>query len=118
MESILTSIKKMLGLSADYVQFDAEIIMHINSVFTILNQLGVGPSKAFYIEDDSAEWADFMPEGSNLHAVKTYIFQRVKISFDPSSLGSATLAAYERSIQEFEWRLNVVAETNEPDEFV
>lgn len=111
MESILISVKKMLGIDKDNLEFDDEIIMHINSVFTILNQLGVGPSEGFFIEDDSAEWTDFIPDITKLHAVKTYIFQKVRIIFDPTSLGSASLAAYERTIQEFEWRLNVAAES-------
>lgn len=110
MESILTSIKKMLGIAEDYTQFDADIIMHINSVFTTLTQLGVGPSEGFYIEDEAAEWNDFIPDLNKLQAVKTYIYLKVRLIFDPSSLGSSTLAAYERQIQELEWRLNVSAE--------
>ena len=112
MESILTSIKKMLGIAEEYEQFDADIIMHINSVFTTLTQLGVGPSEGFYIEDDMAIWMDFIPDLTKLQAVKSYIYLKVKLLFDPASLGSATLAAYERQIQELEWRLNVAAETN------
>ena len=111
MESILTSIKKMLGIAAEYTQFDADIIMHINSVFMVLTQLGVGPSTGFYIEDDTAEWVDFIPDFTKLQAVKTYMYLKVRIVFDPTSLGSATLAAYERQIQELEWRLNVNAES-------
>lgn len=113
MESILTSIKSMLGIAKEYTQFDEQIIMHINSVFTTLAQLGVGPSKGFYIEDDSAEWTDFIEDLSNLHAIKTYIYQKVRIVFDSASMGSATLAAYERQIAELEWRLNAIAESNE-----
>lgn len=110
MESILTSIKKMLGIAEEYKQFDADIIMHINSVFTTLRQLGVGPSEGFYIENDTVEWMDFIPDPVKLQAVKSYMFMKVKILFDPGSLGAATLAAYERQIQEFEWRLNIDAE--------
>jgi hypothetical protein len=113
MESILTSIKKMLGIDAKYTQFDADIIMHINSVFTTLTQLGVGPSTGFYIEDDTAEWLDFIPDLATMQSVKTYMYMKVRIIFDPASLGSATLAAFERQIQEFEWRLNVLAESKE-----
>lgn len=111
MESILTSIKKMLGITEAYDHFDADIIMHINSVFMTLTQLGVGPTEGFYIEDDSAAWADFIEDVGKLQAVKTYMFMKLKLIFDPGSLGSATLAAYERQIQEFEWRLNVEAES-------
>lgn len=110
MDSILTSIKKLLGLSEDYVHFDTDIIMHINSVFTILSQLGVGPDGGFSISDASAVWSDFLPEGTNLELVKSYMYQKVKLLFDPPS-SSAVLDAVKRSIDEFEWRLNVEAES-------
>lgn len=112
MESILISIKKLLGIAEEYTQFDADIIMHINSVFTTLTQIGVGPSEGFYIEDETAEWTDFVSDLTKLQAVKTYTYLKVRLVFDPSSLGSATLAAYERQIQEFEWRLNVAADAS------
>lgn len=113
MESILTSVKKLLGIAEDYTQFDPDIIMHINSVFTTLTQLGVGPSEGFYIEDSGAEWFDFIEDHIKLQSVKTYMYLKVRLIFDPASLGSATLAAYERQIQELEWRLNVAAESKE-----
>lgn len=112
MESILTSIKKLLLIPEDYDQFDVDIIMHINTVFMTLTQLGVGPSTGFYIEDDTATWADFIYDLDKVQAVKTYTYLKVRLVFDPSSLGSATLAAYERQIQELEWRLNIAAESN------
>ena len=110
MESILTSIKKLLGIAEEYTQFDADIIIHINSVFTTLTQLGVGPSEGFYIEDATSVWEEFITDDIKLQAVKTYMYLKVRLVFDPSSLGSSTLAAYERQIQELEWRLNVIAE--------
>lgn len=113
MESILTSIKKLLGIAKEYTHFDDDIIMHINSVFMTLTQLGVGPSEGFYIEDDSAYWEDFIDDPYKLQAVKTYIYLKVKLVFDPGSVGSSTLASYERQIQELEWRLNVAAESEE-----
>lgn len=113
MESILTSIKKLLGIPEGHTEFDPDVIMAINSVFTTLAQLGVGPSKGFFIEDDSAEWTDFIPDLSNYHSIKTYMFYKVKLIFDPNSVGSSTLASYERQIAEFEWRLNVTAESKE-----
>ncbi len=115
MESILTSIKKMLGVAEDYDYFDADIIMHINSVFMTLNQLGVGPENGFSIEDDTSIWTDFIPDVNQLQAVKSYMYLQVKILFDSASLGAATLAAYERQIQQFEWRLNVAAESGAKD---
>ena len=113
MESILTSIKKMLGLSADYTHFDVDIIMHINSVFMILTQLGVGPSTGFSIEDESAEWTDFMPDMSKVEAVKSYVYLKVRLLFDPPA-SSAVTESINRLISEYEWRLNIAAET--PDE--
>lgn len=116
MESILTSIKRLLGLAEDYTPYDAEVIMHINSVFADLTQMGVGPSEGFYIEDDSAEWTDFISDLSKLHSVKSYMGLRLKLLFDPNSIGSSTLAAYERQISQWEWRLNIEAESTKPEE--
>ena len=118
MESILTSIKKMLGLAEEYTQFDADVIIHINSAFMTLTQIGVGPSEGFYIEDSIAEWTDFLSDLNKLQAVKTYVFLKVKLLFDPGSIGASTLASYERQIQELEWRLNVVAESKDSDELM
>lgn len=108
MESILTSIKKLLGISEEYEQFDQDLIMHINSVFLILNQLGVGPSEGFFIYDDTAIWDDFL-EGANIELVKSYMYLKVKLLFDPP-LSSAVIEANNRMISEFEWRLNVAVE--------
>lgn len=116
MESILTSIKKLLGIAADDKTFDPDVIIHINTVFMTLHQIGVGPSTGFYIDDDTAQWTDFITDLSKLQAVKTYVFLKVKLLFDPASVGSSTLASYERTIAELEWRLNWIAETNELDE--
>ena len=106
MESILTSIKKIIGITEEYEHFDPEIIMHINSVFMILTQLGVGPSEGFSINDSSTTWDQFIPNGQNLEAVKSYIGLKVKLLFDPPS-SSAVMEAMNRSISEFEWRLSV-----------
>ena len=110
MESILTSIKKLLGIAEEYEHFDNDIIMHINSVFMILTQLGVGPSNGFSIEDDSATWDEFILEGQNVELVKSYIHLKVKLLFDPP-LTSAVIEAMNKNIGEFEWRLNVAAES-------
>ena len=111
MDSILTSIKKMLGIAEEYEQFDADIIMHINSVFMILTQLGVGPSEGFSIEDDSAIWSDFIQYSTNIESVKSYVYLRVKLLFDSTSLGSPVIEAMNRQISELEWRLTIEAET-------
>ena len=110
MESILTSIKKLLGITEELKDFDDDIIMHINSVFADLAQMGVGPSKGFRIEDDSDTWDDYISDNMLLESVKSYISLRVKILFDSASMGSSTLAAYERQISQWEFRLNMIAE--------
>ena len=112
MESILTSIKKLLGITEEYDQFDPDIIMHINSVFMILAQLGVGPAEGFSIEDDTAVWTDFIQDIKKLESVKTYIYLKVKLAFDPP-LSSAVIESMNRLINELEWRLNVAAESTE-----
>lgn len=111
MECILTSIKKMLGIDEEYTHFDADIIMHINSVLMILTQLGVGPAEGFVIEDDTSTWVDFIPEVNvaRLHAVKSYIYMKVKLIFDPP-LSSSVIESMNRQIAEFEWRLNVAVD--------
>lgn len=111
MESILTSIKKLLGISEEYDQFDADIIMHINSVFLNLTQLGVGPSKGFFIKDKSAEWSDFVnvEDNAQLQAIKTYVYLKVKLVFDPP-LSSSVIESINRQIAELEWRLNAAVE--------
>ena len=105
-ESILKSIKKMLGITEEYTHFDTDIIMHINSVFMILQQLGVGPSEGFFIEDDSYTWEDYLEDHTQLHAVKSYIYLKVRLLFDPPS-NSSHINAIDKQISEFEWRLNI-----------
>lgn len=106
MESILTSIKKLLGIEEDYEYFDADIIMHINSVFMILTQLGIGPAEGFSIQDAENTWDEFVPSGSNLEAIKTYMYLKVKLMFDPPT-SSAVIDSANHIIGELEWRLNV-----------
>lgn len=105
MESILTSIKKMLGIMEDYKHFDTDLIMHINSVFSVLTQLGVGPAEGFSIKDETSVWSDFIPEKHNLESVKSYIYLRVRILFDPP-MSSAVTESINRTVNELEWRLN------------
>ena len=108
-DSILLSIKKLLGISKDYTQFDADIIMHINSVFMILSQLGVGPVNGFRIMDESAVWTNYISDKDNLDAIKSYMHLKVKILFDPP-LSSTVMEAHQQMIRELEWRLNVETE--------
>ena len=107
--SILTSIKKMLGVAEDYTEFDEDIITHINSVFLNLTQLGVGPEEGFMIEDDTAAWEDFINDSIRLQAVKTYMYLKVKLLFDPP-LSSSVTESFTRMIAELEWRLNVAVD--------
>ena len=109
MDSILTSIKKLLGIEEEYTQFDSDIIMHINTVFLNLTQLGVGPAEGFLIEDDSTTWYDFIGDSNQLQAVKTYVYLKVKLLFDPP-LSSSVTESIDRIISELEWRLNVAVD--------
>ena len=104
--SILTTIKKMLGLDKDYDVFDEEIKVHINSVFMYLNQLGVGPDTPYSITGDSEMWPEFTPHVDDANALKTYMYRRVKVIFDPPNT-SFVLKAIQDQITELEWRLNV-----------
>ena len=104
--SILTSIKKLLGIDEEYTVFDADLIIHINSVFTVLKQLGVGPPEGFYIKDKTSTWGEFIPCEQQIELVKSYMYLKVKLMFDPP-LSSSVATAYTSQINEYEWRLNV-----------
>lgn len=110
MESILTSIKKLLGITEEYEHFDQDIIMHINTTFMVLTQLGVGPSDGFFIRDKYALWSDFIPDATNLEAVKSYTYLKVRMLFDPPT-SSVLMTAMDNNIKELEWRLNVAADS-------
>jgi hypothetical protein len=103
--SILNSTKKILGVDKGYTAFDADIITHINSAFAILSQLGVGPAGGFFIEDASDEWDDYIVNDNGYNLIKTYIFLKVRILFDPPTT-SFLLTAMEKQIQEYEWRIS------------
>ena len=109
MESILTSIKKLLGIAEEYTHFDADLIMHINSVLSILTQIGVGPAEGFSIKDESSVWEDFVPENSKLELIKSYTYMKVKLLFDPP-LSSSVIESMNRIISELEWRIQVAAD--------
>lgn len=112
-ESILTSIKEMIGgLDEAHDEFDTDIINHINSTLFSLTQMGVGPADGFSIKDATATWSDFLGEKhKKLEPVKTYVYLNVRILFDSTSLSSATIEAYNRKMSEYEFRLNVAAES-------
>lgn len=108
--SILLTIKKMLGLDADYHAFDMDVIADINSALMIVSQLGVGPDPPLVITGDEETWSDLLGDNLNKYQlVKAYIHQKVKLMFDPPNSGVLHQAA-ERLISEFEWRLMVAAD--------
>lgn len=110
MDSILTSIKLLLGITEDYEAFDQQIITHINSVFMILTQLGVGPPEGFMITSKIDTWNEFISDEKKMQLVKSYTYLKVKMLFDPPS-SSAVMDCTNRMINEFEWRLNSQAES-------
>jgi hypothetical protein len=109
-ESILDSIKKVLGVPVDYTEFDPDILMHVNTVFSTLTQLGVGPTTGFMIEDRVPTWDQFLGTDINLNGVKTYVYLCVRTLFDPPS-SAYLLTAMKEQIQELEWRLNTYRES-------
>lgn len=109
MDSILTSIKRLLGIEEDYEHFDMELIMHINSVFTILLQLGLGPITGFKIMDKTNLWEEFLEDKLDLELIRTYMYHKVRLMFDPPN-NSFLVENIKTQINEFEWRLNVQAE--------
>lgn len=109
--SILDTTKKVLGLDADYDAFDIDVLMHINSVFAQLNQLGAGPSDGFEIENSSTLWDEYLGENKkNLAMIKSYMYTKVRLMFDTASATSFYIASLEKQIAEFEWRINVAAD--------
>lgn len=110
MESILTTIKKLLGITEEYKHFDNDIVVHINMALMTLNQLGVGPTDPYVITSEMDRWDDFLKETKNLEAVKTYVYLKVRLAFDPPA-NSSLIEAITRQISELEWRLNVAVDT-------
>lgn len=115
-DSILDVTKRQLGLDPEDPSFDLEIIPHINSIFFVLQQLGVGPSTGFSIIDRTETWSEFIG-AEQIHAVRSYMGLRVKLIFDPPPTGPAT-EAMERQASQMEWRLNVHMEGVKWDELL
>lgn len=113
--SILTSTKKVLGIAAAYTAFDQDILMHINAAFSILAQLGVGPEEGFFIEDEVPAWKDFDVPPVQLALVRTYVFLKVRLLFDPPTT-SFLIEAMEKQANEYEWRLSVMVDNPIPEE--
>lgn len=111
-ESILTSVKKMLGIEEEYVHFDPDIVMHINSAFNTLQQLGVGPADGFVITDKTQSWGDFESDAKRIQMMKTYVYLKVRTTFDPPAT-STIMEAFKEQMREMEWRLNVAVDPKE-----
>lgn len=105
-DSILDTVKKVLGIESDYTAFDEDIILHINSVFSTLQQLGVGPVNGFEITNKEQVWASFLGSNVTYNNVKTYVCLRVKLIFDPPATSFA-IDSMRKQVEELEWRINV-----------
>jgi hypothetical protein len=109
-DSILDTMKKTLNIDPSDDAFDTDIMIHINSVFLSLNQLGVGPIDGFAITGSEETWEQYLgTTDKNLSAVKSYMYLRVRLLFDPPATSFA-ITSYEKQIDMFEFRLNVQAE--------
>ena len=115
MDSVLTSIKKLLGMDEMYTQFDTDIVIHINTALMSLNQLGVIEDVDFYITDKTQTWSDLIGDVKNIEAIKTYVYFKVRLAFDPPTT-SFGIEAIERQLFQLEWRLNVQAEEDDDED--
>lgn len=109
-DSILNSVKKLIGPDYDYGPFDRDLIMHINSAFMVLNQIGLGPTMPYHILSSEETWTEFMSDVENYLSVVDYVYLRCRLIFDPPT-SSFVLTSLKEQMQELEWRLNVIAET-------
>lgn len=115
-ESILTSVKKLLGIPEDYDAFDLDIIIHINTVFVILYELGVGDAP-FSITDSTQIWSDFIKDSRDLELVKTYVHLKVRLLFDPPT-SSAAIQAMTDLTKELEFRISILVDPRKNSEEV
>lgn len=117
-DSILVTIKKMLGLEDEYTPFDVDIIIHINTALMTLTQMGVGPKDGYEVTDYDQTWTDFLGDMVKmLGAVKTYIYLQVKMVFDPPN-NSFVMDAYKQQCEQLLFRLNVNAESQQKMDFM
>lgn len=105
MDSILVSIKKLLGIDASYTAFDVDVIVHINTAFAVLNQLGVGPADGFMIEGEAESWDDYITD-NNFSMVKTFVYLKVRLAFDPPT-STALIESMNNTLNELTWRLEL-----------
>lgn len=110
MDSILISIKKLLGITEEDTSFDTDIVIHINSVFSELTQIGFGPKEGYFITGKDNLWSEVIRDKKTLEMIKTYIYLKIKIIFDPP-LSSSTLETYKQEVQRYEWRINSEVES-------
>lgn len=111
-ESILVYVKRLLGIQSDYSNFDPDVIYGINAAFAVLTQLGVGPKEGFMINDDSSKWIDFVSDTTRLSLIKPYVYLKTRLLFDPPS-SNALIDAFNKTINEYEWRLYVASDGGE-----
>lgn len=112
MESILTSVKKLLGITEEYEAFDPDLIMHINTVLAILTQLGVGPDVGFFIVDKTATWSDWISNTLICEPVKSFVFLKVRLFFDPPA-STAAVESMNKLLDELEYRIKLTVDTTE-----
>lgn len=118
MDSILDSIKKSLGIPKDHSEFDVDVVMHINSTFAKLYQMGVGPrDHVFSIEDSAGLWSDFVQDRDEIEMVRSFMYIEVRLMFDPPT--ASLLSSLQERQKEYEWRLTVAGskyDQEEPDD--
>lgn len=114
MDSILDSIKKLLGIQPEYRAFDEDLIIHINTVFAVLNQIGIGPQEGFFIVDETTNWDEYMSD-INQASVRTYVYLKVRLLFDPPGSG-ILVDSINRMISELEWRLYLEGDSSKGGE--
>jgi hypothetical protein len=117
MASILNEVKKACGLAPDYTAFDVDMIMHINAVFTVLDQLGIGPEGGFFISDSTQDWDTFAAPDNQKNLTKSYMYLKVRFIFDPPPTSFA-INAMKGQIEEFEWRLKDLREVALAEEVI
>lgn len=108
-DSILTSIKKLLNIPEEDTDFDTDIIIHINSAFATLHQLGVGPTDGFWIEDASKHWHEFIGDVRYIQSVKTAVYYEVRLAFDPPAT-SFGITAFQGQLEQLKWRLTIAVD--------
>lgn len=108
-ESILLTVKKLIGVPQDYNVFDVDLITHINTTFDALNQMGLGPDEGFSISDESTTWSEYTTYGKEFNMVRSYMALKVRTLFDPPS-NASLFTVFDGQLKEYEWRLLIFAD--------